>query len=150
MKNYIIVDIDGTIADATHRLHYIHDQGPGKKDWNAFFNECVHDTPHQDVIDLVRLCSVAHNHEVLYVSGRSDQVRLETRAWLVRHGLPFGRLHMRKQGDHRPDYQVKSEILDQIGLKPENVWFVLDDRDQVVDMWRNRGFRVLQVADGNF
>ena len=31
-----------------------------------------------------------------------------------------------------------------------DVEFVLDDRDRVVKMWRDRGLKVLQVAEGDF
>ena len=31
-----------------------------------------------------------------------------------------------------------------------NVHFVLDDRQQVVDMWRSLGLTVFQVAEGDF
>jgi hypothetical protein len=45
---------------------------------------------------------------------------------------------------------VKEEIYRQEILGRYNVWMVLDDRDQVVEMWRNLGLRVLQVAPGAF
>jgi hypothetical protein len=41
-------------------------------------------------------------------------------------------------------------MADKLGFTPENTFLVLDDRDQVVKMWRERGFRCLQVANGNF
>ena len=39
---FIIVDIDGTIADCSHRLHYIKGE---KKDWNSFFKAAGKDKP---------------------------------------------------------------------------------------------------------
>ena len=33
---------------------------------------------------------------------------------------------------------------------PDEILFVLDDRSQVVKMWRELGLTCLQVADGNF
>lgn len=146
----IIVDIDGTIANAEHRLHHIKKH---PKDWDAFFVGCVDDKPYHDIIDLIRQLHYTRiGLRVIYVSGRSDSVRAETEHWLRWHGLPLvdGALHMRKAGDYRPDDIIKEEILDRLGLQPSDVWFVLDDRDRVVQMWRRRGFRVLQVADGAF
>jgi len=35
-------------------------------------------------------------------------------------------------------------------LTPENTVVVFDDRDSVVKMWRDAGFHVHQVAEGNF
>ncbi len=49
------------------------------------------------------------------------------------------------------DDVVKEEILERdLRLAPADVLCVLDDRDRVVAMWRRRGLRVLQVADGDF
>lgn len=38
---YIIVDLDGTLANIDHRLHYIKQNKP---DWNAFYGACKDDT----------------------------------------------------------------------------------------------------------
>lgn len=32
---YVIVDIDGTVADLSHRIHFIEGE---KKDWDSFYN----------------------------------------------------------------------------------------------------------------
>tara|TARA_R110002012_G_scaffold37090_1_gene104259 strand:+ start:4499 stop:5035 length:537 start_codon:yes stop_codon:yes gene_type:complete len=56
----------------------------------------------------------------------------------------------RKAGDHRKDAFVKFEIGKEL-IEQYNILCVFDDRDQVVDMWRN-GLQLtcFQVADGNF
>jgi hypothetical protein len=61
------------------------------------------------------------------------------------------KLHLpRKSGDNRKDSVVKEEIFNE-HIKPNFiVEFVLDDRNQVVEMWRKLGLTCLQVADGNF
>jgi hypothetical protein len=87
---------------------------------------------------------------VVYLTGRVERVRGKTFAWLYRHGFPMGELEMRPDGDTRQDCIVKAEMADRLGLAPSNTFLVLDDRDQVVRMWRERGFRCLQVANGNF
>jgi hypothetical protein len=52
---------------------------------------------------------------------------------------------MRSEGDHRPDTTVKYEMMYELKLMPEDVLCILDDRQAVVDMWRENGFRVMQV-----
>jgi hypothetical protein len=59
-------------------------------------------------------------------------------------------LLMRAEYDMRKDSIVKEEIYRQEILGRYNVWMVLDDRDQVVEMWRLLGLRTLQVAPGAF
>ena len=57
---------------------------------------------------------------------------------------------MREEGDRRKDNIVKYEIFNKFIRDKYCVNYVLDDRNQVVEMWRKLGLRTLQVADGNF
>jgi hypothetical protein len=57
---------------------------------------------------------------------------------------------MRKEGDVRKDAIVKGEIYEKNINGKYNVLFVLDDRNQMVEMWRGLGLTCLQVADGDF
>ena len=145
MKCYIF-DIDGTIADCSHRLHYIHPRPA--KDWRAFFAACADDKPIEHMIVLMRALML--HWRVLLVSGRSDECREATKDWLFRHGVPYDSLYMRKAGDHRDDDILKSEMLDQILADGYRPIMAFDDRDRVVAMWRKRGIPCAQVAEGNF
>ncbi len=150
-----IFDIDGTLADLSHRLHLITrkpDHTPNAADWRAFFAACPNDKPIDEVIRVARILWDA-GYGIVLISGRSDEVEAATTSWLVKHDVQFSGLYMRKQGDHREDSVVKSELLDQlIKDRPGGVEIggVFEDRKQVVDMYRARGLRVFQVADGNF
>jgi len=160
----IIVDVDGTLADMKGIR--------GPFEWDK-----VHlDRPHQDVINLViDLASVEHEtyedinpidecpngcqpdptgwngkYKIIITTGRDGVCEEATRLWLAKHRVPFDDFYIRKAGDFRKDNIIKSEIyMDYIRPKYD-VKFVIDDRDQVVDMWRSLGLRVLQVAPGNF
>jgi len=149
-KPNIICDLDGTLADLTHRLHHI--KG-GKKDWDAFHAQCVNDKPHEDVIEIVNTfrvgsCGCGYPRKDLYIlSGRNEVVRDETVRWLE-DNTPFTlgtTLAMRKANDRRPDTEVKRDMVRELGLTPDNTLCVFDDRQCVVDMWREMGFRCLQV-----
>lgn len=151
-RKAIIVDIDGTIADIAHRLHFLEKKKFKDKDWDAFYRACVEDKPIFDMIELVETVRLSGPYHVLFVTGRSDRVRSETEKWLshffdLKHECS---LFMREDGDYRGDYQVKSDIYDQFIRGDFDVEYVFEDRDQVVKMWRKRGLRVLQVANGRF
>lgn len=146
MIKYVIVDIDGTVADIGHRLHHI--QG-NIKNYDKFYDECINDAPIKHIIDLViDLQSVGY--AIFFVSGRPDSHRKETQDWLMKNHLPIGNLYMRRAKDYRKDFIVKKEILDMIKEDHGLPKFVLDDRQQVVDMWRANGVPCLQVAPGDF
>lgn len=151
MKQFIICDIDGTIADPTHRRHHVENK---PKNWKAFRAEAINDTPHHDILYTLR--QFQYSHDIIFVTGRMEKERELTRSWLTVNAplLSLRPIYMRKNNDVRSDDIVKEEILftnlAKQGVTSETTLFVLDDRQRVVDMWRGHGFRVLQVAPGNF
>ena len=141
----IIVDIDGTLSNQSHRQYLI--EGP-KKDWDAFYEQCHLDMPHNHIGVIVnRLADV---YRIILMSGRVERVRGKTEHWLNRHFIRYHDLHMRPDGDYRPDDVLKEEILDRDILPFWHVVMAFDDRDRIVKMWRRRGIPCLQVAEGDF
>jgi len=145
-KDVVIFDLDGTLALVEHRFHFL--QGR-KKDWHGYFAACVHDPPNPPLIATLRALHRS-GHEIWIVSGRSDEVREETVAWLQRHEAPYHHLVMRSAGDKRPDDFLKRHWLVNGTLPRERVLLVFDDRDKVVAMWRAAGLTCAQVAPGDF
>lgn len=148
----IIFDLDGTLALIEHRRHFV--EGPGPKNWPAFFKACAGDLPNEPVVKIFLAMWRAHPAEIEIWSGRSDEVRVETELWLDDHvGLLYGKrpsLRMRTAGDHTPDHVLKERWLDETLALGHIVEMVFDDRNRLVEMWRRRGIACLQVADGNF
>lgn len=143
-----LVDIDGTLADCSHRLHFIQKK---PADWDGFFADCSKDSPIREVVDTVQ-CLARGGARIVLVTGRSDVIEEKTSEWLRKHGISFLTMYMRKAGDHREDNVVKAEILQEIAedWPDDHIVGVFEDRKQVVDMYRSHGLRVFQVADGNF
>jgi hypothetical protein len=98
------------------------------------------------------LATVSYDSGVSIVlcSGRPDTYRQDTEEWLDRHKIKRGALYMRKGGDYRDDSIVKAELLERIRRDGWNPMLVIDDRQRVVDMWRENGLMCLQCAPGNF
>jgi uncharacterized HAD superfamily protein len=140
-----IFDLDGTIADCNHRLHYIN-QKP--KDWNAFNREIINDPPIHDVLSLLHILKDLFT--VLLVTARGEGCREETVAWLELHDISYDGLYMRGKDDYRHDDIVKEEILDDLLSMGYDIKGVFEDRNRVVAMWRRRGIRCYQVIDGNY
>jgi predicted kinase len=144
-RDIIICDIDGTIADLTHRLHYVKGD---TKDWQSFFDLVGQDEFRYDVWGKVKYDSGNHNAEIIFVSGRSDTTRSETVRWLREHtGLNSFKLIMRQSWDRRDDTVVKREMYDKY-LSRMRVVRVYDDRPRVIRMWRDLGLDVVDVGIG--
>jgi hypothetical protein len=140
----VLVDMDGTLADVSHRVHHV--RGRGRKDWPAFFRGMAKDPPNEVVAGWVR--NLKPEYTIVILSGRPSNYAGATVEWLRRHRIPFDHLLMRPAGDHRPDHVVKQELMQT--LPRERIAFVIDDRASVCRMWRGQGLRVFQVAEGDF
>lgn len=143
----IVFDLDGTLADCTHRLHLI--QGP-KKDFDAFDALCMFDKPVPHMLELYYALYFSHAHSIEIWTGRSDIVREETERWLTKFGV-LSLVRMRSERDHTRDVELKESwlLLDKrLGLQAPGL--VFEDRQRVVDMWRRNGITCCQVAKGDF
>lgn len=145
MKCFIF-DIDGTLADCSHRLHHIQKQ---PKDWDAFFAETYNDVPFDHIVEL--FASIKKSHAIIFVSGRPERTRKATETWIADHlRLGFPQLYMRPDGDRRDDDIVKMELLAQLRADGFEPIMVFDDRTRVVNAWRAAGIPCAQVAPGDF
>lgn len=143
----VIVDVDGTIADNTHRQHFI---SYDPKDWTGFFGECKDDTPRNNVLYVVKYWK-SQGDEIVFVTGRNESSRTDTRTWLKQKcGIYYGQLYMRPDDDRRHDHVVKREIYERDIAPHYDVRLVLEDRASVVKMWREIGLETWQVDEGNF
>lgn len=129
----VICDLDGTLALMN-----------GRNPYDA--SKCENDSINEVVRSILVSCSAY----VILVSGRGEQHRPQTEQWLMKHAIVYSHLFMRPDGDNRKDAIIKREIYEQHILNHYNVTFVLDDRNQVVELWRSLGLTCLQVADGDY
>lgn len=132
----IICDIDGTLA-------LFGDNSPYDRDFN------------QDVVskEVREIVNIYHSTgtKVIIVSGRKNKYLEVTEKWLKDNSVNYDEIFMpRADNDMRKDYILKEEIYRNNIQGKYNVFFVLDDRSQVVRLWRDLGIKTLQVADGDF
>ncbi|WP_428966447.1 phosphatase domain-containing protein [Micromonospora fluostatini] len=102
---------------------------------------------------LKRTCDLAEvgGQRIILMSGRDERCRRQTEAYLGLHDIPSDGLFMRTAKDNRKDSVVKHELYHRWIEPVYDVQLVVDDRQQVVDMWRSElGLPCLQVAEGNF
>ena len=173
MKNTVIFDLDGTLANIdARRLKAGSPSGktptPSKMDWDVFFDpdNIKLDTPNDPVIKMAQLFK-KDGFKIVIFSGRNDRSFDTTKQWLKKFDVPFDLLVMRPDkfksdswpiadgnpatSDMRfmPDEILKKAMLDTF-VDINDVFLVVDDRQKVVDMWRDLGLNTFQVAPGDF
>lgn len=132
-----IFDLDGTLA--------LNVTGRSPFDWKRVGED---DTNHPARWLLNALSE--HGYAIIVLSGRDEVCRPETEFWLEQQGIGYEALFMRPEGDTRKDAVVKLELFRQLVASRWHVLGVVDDRQQVVDMWRRVGLFCAQVAPGDF
>lgn len=140
-NGFYIVDIDNTLCNNEHRVHYIKQEKP---DWDTFFKQCIYDSPIQGNI-LLNNSLIYNDYDVWLVTGRSTICAYETVMWLKYHDVYYDRLFMRPEGDYRPDYILKQEFINSLpNHGKESIIACVDDNDDVVNMYLKLGLNVLQ------
>lgn len=142
----VIFDLDGTLADGTHRLHLLPAVDLHLTDsWNEFNRASKDDSPIHSTIEVCNIM-VRAGLRVIILTGRSDIVRAETEAWLGRNFVMYSELVMRPHSDNRKDTVIKEEFLrNQVGL--ENIVAAWDDSPAVIEHFRGLGITTYAVCD---
>ena len=138
----VIFDIDGTLAQMNGRSPY---------DYTKVDTDIL-DESVKMMFDFFHKKGIP----IIFCSGRKASCYIETKVWLeknlnikIEQGTPYA-LFMRMEDDNRADYIVKREIFMEKIDQLYNIIAVFDDRNQVVNMWRDLGLKVFQVEDGLF
>lgn len=135
MKKYIICDLDGTLLTAAN--------GQPWHDRNFLIDK--------EVTQVRELLYRYWDHCILFVTGRKEKYRQQTIARLYQSGFDVENnsgleLFMRRNMDNRPDAVIKEEIY-QIKIKPYyDIAFVLDDLEEVCQMWKKQGLFIFQIV----
>jgi predicted kinase len=138
LPSCVVFDIDGTLA---HK----------HPDRDVYDGSLAHlDSPDAHVTSYAKRLIADGDTEVVIMSGRSEKHRDITEAWIEKHVGVGLSVFMRPAGDRRRDSIVKRELLEREILPRWNLIHAIDDRNQVVNMWRQSGIPVWQVADGDF
>lgn len=145
VRDVVIFDLDGTLALIEHRTHLI--SGPDK-DWKAFYQACDKDEPYEAVCAMAR--ALKHcGYKIWVVSGREDSVRSKTLAWMDAIHIMPDQVLMRPEGCYDTDTVLKKRWMETV-IPMDRVLCVYEDRQSVVDMWREHGVPCFQVQPGNF
>ncbi len=141
---YTVFDIDGVLADCSHRLHYI--QGD-TKDYEKFYSdeEVLKDTPIPNLrnilFEIQGARDMGSDTDIKFITARNIKCITATAEWLEKHFsimVEEGDILMRPEKDWRPAHEVKEDLIKKhIGF--ENILFAFDDDNQVNEMYKKHG-----------
>ena len=147
-REFVVIDLDGTLCDSRHREQYARD-----KEWERFHSLLLQDKPWRDVQHLMD-CLDFIGTTIVILTGRSEGWGAATNQWLLEHKIVGDTLLMRPEGDWRPDTELKPALLEkwmkESGCTKDDCLFIVEDRDKMVEEWRNRGYQCWQVRSGGY
>lgn len=149
--SWIVMDLDGTLCDCSHRVHWAQ-----AKQWEEFHAGIPEDKPNADAVLFLNAIEMLGTHSLIIVTGRDERQSNATWAWLRAQGLDrhFDNALFRPEGNHAPDHELKLHLVSEFFGSRENalneVALILEDRDKVVEAWRDAGFRCWQVQAGSY
>ena len=91
----VVFDVDGVLADASHRQHLI---TGFRHDWMGFFDQCGKDALIGETATVAKL--LAPELTIILLTARPSRVEPETVEWLGRHDVRWDLLIMREYGDY--------------------------------------------------
>jgi len=130
----VIFDVDGTLALNTS----------GRSPFDG--SRVLEDTAYYPIVDLYKMMK-KEGHKIIIFSGREDTCKINTEKWLQKYEIEYDEIYLRKEKDYRKDYIIKREMYENFVKDKYYVKYIVDDRVQVVRMWRRLGLTVLQVND---
>jgi len=143
----IVVDLDGTLYNSSQRNHLAQ-----AGQWDEFHKASANDDPYNDVLNLINQMSEMHN--IIGCTGRTNAHRQITFDWLMDHGVSMDHLLMRPDNNFESDTIIKPKLLEEFleknNLSKESVLFILEDRDKMVERWRDLGYNCWQVRPGGY
>jgi FMN phosphatase YigB (HAD superfamily) len=134
----LFLDIDGTLADISHREYLIDTDDP---DWDSFFDSelILMDKPIKEAQSVFK--EIKDDFEdIVYVTGRPERTRKATKKWLEQHFdhlVEDTNLLMRADGDTRPNKEVKKELL---RLQPNQAGILFDDEPANLAMFEENDY----------
>lgn len=143
----LIVDIDGTLVDNTHRRHLIPQENQRDPHaWNPFNKACAGDTPIVENVITVRTLIDA-GFLAIFVTSRGLDSKPETEDQLMSLGLPVFPLVHRPMDEPRPPSEWKVAVVESIEKYfGYPVTAAIEDDPRVCRAFRERGIAVAQVG----
>jgi hypothetical protein len=142
----VVVDIDGVVADATHRQWYLR---ADRRDWDGFFAACRDDPPIDATVSFLSV--VDADVSVLLLTARPHWVAAMTADWLVRHGIRWDLLVTRSPVQaYMRSSQFKRDEVTAMRALGFDLLLAIDDDERNVEMFRAEGLPTMYHHSGYY
>jgi len=142
----VVFDLDGVLSDAVGRQHFV--EGPGRRDWDAFFAACGEDPLVEETATLLHLLDPSLG--IVLLTARPLRVQAETLAWLARYRLRWDVLIMRPFGDYSLASEFKQDSLWELRQGLWDVQLAFEDDPRNLAMFRAEGVPCVYIHSGYY
>ncbi len=141
-----ICDIDGVLADASHRQWHL--DGP-VRDWDGFFAAAAGDALLANHAEMVR--RLGGHLQVVLVTARPFRLRQVTLDWLGHHGVRWDLLALRgPDQDMTHSVRFKRESLALLRCRGFEPAFAIEDDPRIVEMYAAASLPFVYVHSGYY
>lgn len=149
MTKYAIVDLDGTLVDISDITHLI-------GQWDDFGEASCYCPPDRKMLEVVD--ALSDRYKILIVTGRSNKFWSKTSSWLFKQRVENAALLMRPLTNFDSDAVLKPAMVRQYieftcalpGPWTDHIALAIEDRDKMVEAWRNLGILTFQHCVGTY
>ncbi len=141
----VICDLDGVLADASGRQHFLAENPPN---WHAFFDAAGHDPLIGSALDV--LGSVDESLQVILLTGRPVRIRPATLEWLTRHNIRWDLLIMRESGSYIKAREFKKNTVKELRQFGFDLQMAYEDDEQICVMYEAEGLACTYVHSGYY
>lgn len=138
----IVVGLDGTLADVSHRLDYLK-----AGDFDTYDKLAAFDVPNWDVLKVVN--SLAAWHNIVIVTDRKERYRSVLATWLVKYDVQIDAVLMRPTDDYSKTHDLMLALLSEyFGSEDtfnKGVLVAFESKEPIIEAYRNAGIPTWQV-----
>lgn len=148
---FLIFDIDGTLADISHR------EGLAKEEkWGQFFSPYMvrQDTPIEEAQEAFSKAIESNLVDgYVFITGRPERLRKTTKSWLAKHfniDIYDKQLYMRPDGNHDPSSELKLVLVDKMfsdwDVAEDDILIMIDDESDNIEAFEDEFENAIGVA----
>lgn len=151
VPNIVLMDIDNTLANMDHRLHYF---DRSEMDWDEFENQAAYDLPIVPTIQIAQRLRSA-GCLIWCWSGRTTRIEGVTKLWLKKNCVPCDQLLLRSPELAKVESAEATKLrwLTEGPIPRDRVICGFDDDPKVIAVLRDKGgllmMRVVRPLDGS-